>query len=50
MDALDSLAAVLRALVLDRHLLALENLALRQQVVVLRRAVTRASPSTEDPW
>jgi transposase InsO family protein len=46
MDAFDILSSVLRAMPLDRQRLALENLALRQQVAVLRRGVTR--PRLED--
>jgi transposase InsO family protein len=46
MDAFDMLATVMRALLLDRQRLVLENLALRQQVAVLRRGVTR--PKLED--
>jgi hypothetical protein len=34
MDAFDILASLLRAVVLDRQRLVLENLALRQQVAV----------------
>jgi hypothetical protein len=46
MDAFHILASVLRALLLDRQRLILENLALRQQVAVLRRGVKR--PKLED--
>lgn len=41
MPSLATLLLVLRALVLDRQRLLLENLALRQQVIVLKRSVTR---------
>jgi len=46
MDAFDILASVTRALFLDRQRLIPENLALRQQVAVLRRGVMR--PKLED--
>jgi len=46
MDAFPILLSVLRAALADRQLLALENLALRQQVGVLRRGVKR--PRLED--
>ena len=46
MDAFAIVASLVRALVLDRQRLALENLALRQQVAVLRRGVKR--PKLED--
>jgi putative transposase len=46
MDAFNILAMVLRAVLIDRQRLVLENLALRQQVAVLRRGVTR--PKLED--
>jgi putative transposase len=46
MDAFDRLGSVLRAVVLDRQRLILENLALRQQVAVLRRGIKR--PKLED--
>ncbi len=39
MPALSLLRSVLTALLADRQRLALENLALRQQVAVLRRGV-----------
>jgi hypothetical protein len=41
MPTLTTLLLMLRALVLDRQRLLLENLALRQQVVVLKRSVKR---------
>jgi hypothetical protein len=46
MDAVDILAPDLRPLVIDRQQLSLENLALRQQVAVLRRGVAR--PERDD--
>jgi hypothetical protein len=46
MDAINILAAVTRALLLDRQRLVLENLALHQQVAVLHRGVKR--PQLED--
>jgi transposase InsO family protein len=46
MDAYHILASVARALLCDRQRLILENLALRQQVPVLRRGVAR--PKLED--
>jgi transposase InsO family protein len=49
MDAFDMLASVLRAVVIDRQRLVLENLALRQQVAVLRRGVTRPKLEDKDP-
>ena len=41
MPSLTTLLLMLRALVLDRQRLLLENLALRQQIVVLKRSVKR---------
>ena len=46
MDAFDILRTVLRAMLIDRQRLVLENLALRQQLAVLRWSVTL--PRLED--
>jgi len=45
---LRSLLHALRALLLSRHRLVLENLALRQQLIVLRRAVKRPNVTDGD--
>jgi transposase InsO family protein len=48
MDAFDILRALLSALLRDRHRLVLENVALRQQLTVLRRGVTRPKLQDQD--
>lgn len=42
------LLALINALLADRSRLALENLALRQQIVVLKRSVKRAKLEDSD--
>jgi hypothetical protein len=48
MPTLLTLLAMLRALMLDRERLLLENTALRQQVLVLKRSVKRAHVKDSD--
>jgi len=48
MPILSPLLALILALLLPRQRLALENIALRQQLVVLRRAVKRPSLTAGD--
>jgi hypothetical protein len=48
MAVIAHLLALIRALAIDRSMLALENIALRQQILVLKRTVTRPRINDSD--